>query len=150
MLNTTLSASTPNNGSFSWLVPANQTVGSNYRIRITSIETPTITGLSVADFTIAPPPVYYATMDTNPGWTLGTSWAYGKPTGGEQDTFGGSDPTSGQNGTNVIGYRLDGDYEANISSTRWATTPAINCTGRQNVKLRFDPSFMQLAADGKL
>jgi len=136
-LSTTISASSPNDNSFAWSIPANQTLGTNYRIRITSVETPAATDVSFTDFSIVPPPIYYASMDTNPGWTLDTSWAYGVPTGAGQDGYGGPDPTSGQNGTNVIGYRLDGDYEPDIAATRWATTPAINCTGRQNVKLSF-------------
>jgi hypothetical protein len=76
-------------------------------------------------------------MDINPGWTLDTGWAYGVPTGANQDGKGNVDPTSGQNGANVIGYKLDGDYEASIPSTRYAKTAAINCVGYQNVRLGF-------------
>jgi M6 family metalloprotease-like protein len=137
VLSSTIAASTTNDGSHSWSIPTNQTPGSNYRIRITSVETPGTFDQSFADFTIVPPPIYYASMDTNPGWTLDTGWAYGQPTGAGQDAYGGPDPTSGQNGPNVIGYRLDGDYEASLTSTRWATTPVINCSGNENVTLSF-------------
>ena len=156
---TTLSSSTPNNGSYSWTIPAGQTPGTNYRIRITSVETPIDTDFSFADFTIAPSPFYYATMDTNPGWTLGTGWAYGAPTGAGQDLNGNLDPTSGFNGPNVIGYQLTGDYEVNISATRWVTTQAINCSARKNVKLSFqrwlgverstyDHAYIQVSKNG--
>ncbi len=94
----------------------------------------------IAQFTVNPPVIYQANMDTNPGWSFShPSWAYGQPTGANQDGHGGPDPTSGFSGANVIGYRLDGDYEANIpiNDNRWATTPAINCSAYSNVNLSF-------------
>lgn len=133
----TITASTPNDGSFDWSIPVFQPVGSMFRIRISSVETPATFDESFADFSILPEPAYTANMGTNPGWTLGTSWAYGQPTGAGQDGYGAPDPTSGATGSNVIGYRLDGDYEGSIGSTRWATTPAINCSNRSNVILSF-------------
>ena len=51
-----------------------------------------------------PDVIYWANMDTNPGWTLEGDWAYGKPTGGGRLFF--KDPTSGSTGLNVIGYNL--------------------------------------------
>ncbi|HEX5789717.1 MAG TPA: Ser-Thr-rich GPI-anchored membrane family protein, partial [Luteolibacter sp.] len=134
---TTLAASTPNDGSFTWAVPADYTVGTNYRVRISSVEQPTKTDESLADFSVTVPPPYYASMNTNPGWTLGTGWAYGVPTGANQDGYGNPDPTAGFNGTSVIGYNLAGDYEASITATRWATTPAINCSTYTGCKLSF-------------
>lgn len=73
-------------------------------------------------------------FDTNPGWTLEGQWQYGKPNGGGSY---GKDPTAGHTGTNVIGYNLNGDYPNNMTTTQYATTPAIDCTGRANVRLRF-------------
>lgn len=133
-----LASGVPNSGSHAWAIPANQTLDSNYRIRITSVETPEFSDLSLAEFTITVPPAYYASMDVNPGWSFShASWAFGQPTGAGQDGYGAPDPTSGYNGPNVIGYRLDGDYEIKIGSTRWATTPAIDCSNHENVKLSF-------------
>lgn len=83
------------------------------------------------------PAIYQASMSSDPGWTLGTGWAYGQPTGADPDTYGQPDPTSGFTGPNVIGYNLTGDYDASLAATRWATTPAINCSGRKNVMLSF-------------
>ena len=37
----------------------------------------------------------------------------------------------------MIGYNLTGDYERGITSTRWATTPAMDCSNYANVRLRF-------------
>lgn len=137
VLTSTIAADTPNDGSHSWTIPSDQSLGSNYRVRISSLIDGSKTDESVSDFSITLPPIYYASMDTNPGWTLGTGWGYGQPTGAGQDTYGNPDPASGYNGANAIGYRLDGDYEGGITATRWATTPAINCSNYQNVKLNF-------------
>jgi len=133
-----IATNTPNDGSHSWAIPSGQALGADYRIRVTSVETPARSDTSFANFTILIPPIYYVSMDTNPGWTFShLGWSWGQPTGEEQDGHGSPDPTSGYNGTNVIGYRLDGDYDASISTTRWATTPSMNCSGRQNVTLSF-------------
>lgn len=107
------------------------------------------TGESIQDrytatFHVNPPLIRYDNMNTNPGWTFSANnpvngWAWGQPTGGTgyQSNYGINDPTSGYNGTNVIGYNLTGDYERGITATRWATTPAMNCSNYENVRLRF-------------
>ena len=46
-------ASTLNDGILDWVVPAEQTLGSDYRVSVTSIDYPTITDSSNADFAIA-------------------------------------------------------------------------------------------------
>ena len=151
--------STPNNGAYNWSVPANQAVGSNYQIRISSIETTELADLSSSFFSITDPPAYFADMDPNPGWDFShSSWEYGIPTGGGQDANGHPDPSSGVTGDYVIGYRLDGDYEENVSPTRWATTPAIDCSAHTNVTLSFyrwlgveggfDNAYIQVSNDG--
>ncbi|QTN32838.1 hypothetical protein HZ994_11025 [Akkermansiaceae bacterium] len=112
-----------------------------------------------ADFSITPPPIYLASMAADPGWSLDAGWAFGQPTGQGQDAYGNPDPTAGFNGPNVIGYRLDGDYEASLPTTRWATTPAINCSGRENTTLtyrrwlgvessQYDRAFVQVSNNG--
>ena len=83
----------------------------------------------------APQFIYYADMDTNPGWSLEGNWAWGTPTGSGGGT-GNPDPASGFTGSNVIGYNLSGDY-AQMNSTEWATTPVIDCTDKTNVTLKF-------------
>ncbi len=74
-------------------------------------------------------------MDTNPGWTTEEQWAWGQPTGGGGE-YGESDPDSGYTDLNVYGYNLGGDYPNNLSQ-KHLTTPAIDCTGRDNVHLKF-------------
>ena len=102
------------------------------------------------NFQVLPALAYYADMESDPNWTFSANnpvdgWGFGQPTGGSGPTDGSSyntgygvaDPTSGYNGPNVIGYNLGGDYERGISTTRWATTPVIDCSAHENVKLRF-------------
>ncbi|MCX5634538.1 MAG: M6 family metalloprotease domain-containing protein [Planctomycetota bacterium] len=81
--------------------------------------------------------IYLANMDTNPGWTLDSLWEWGTPTGSGGGYGGKRDPKAGYTGTNVVGYNLLGDYENSITSTRWAKTPAIDCTNQTAVTLTF-------------
>lgn len=102
--------------------------------------------------------LYFANMDTNPGWTLDSQWQWGAPTGAGGQ-YGEPDPTAGYTGTKVVGYNLSGDYANSISSTRLATTPAINCTNYTSVTLTFyrwlnverstyDHAYIEVSNDG--
>ncbi|MFM7182849.1 MAG: tandem-95 repeat protein [Verrucomicrobiales bacterium] len=53
VLNSTITSSTANSGSFAWSIPSGLANGNNYKIRITSIESPTISAQSAGDFSIA-------------------------------------------------------------------------------------------------
>jgi hypothetical protein len=81
-----------------------------------------------------PAVLYSADMNTDPGWALDAGWAYGTPAGS-------SDPPQANTGANRIGYNLTitdyGNYENNLTGTRYATTGAINCTGYLDVQLKF-------------
>jgi len=72
-------------------------------------------------------------MDTNPGWSTQGQWSFGVPLGGGSHC---GDPTSGHTGTNVYGYNLSGDY-ANNMPAYYLTTTALDCSGYENVTLRF-------------
>jgi len=50
-----INSSTANDKSHSWLIPSNQPIGSDYKIRISSIDTPEIEGYSPSPFTISKP-----------------------------------------------------------------------------------------------
>jgi len=97
-----------------------------------------INGLSLeqewaGDFSCKIKQLYHASMDTDPGWTLdGSWWAYGTPVGSA------GDPTD----RDLIGYNNTtsingGCYPNNMGSTEWATTPAIDCSGRNSVIMSF-------------
>lgn len=78
-----------------------------------------------------PVPLYSANMTSNPGWTLGTHWTYGKPNYG-------SGPKVGFTGDNVIGHSMSGDYQKGITTATYATTPLItNAAGASSLTLRF-------------
>jgi hypothetical protein len=53
ILSATISLDTPDTGSFSWTVPQSQSLGSNYRIRISSNSLSDVFDESDGDFTIA-------------------------------------------------------------------------------------------------
>lgn len=77
-----------------------------------------------------PTVIYSANMDSNPGWTLDSQWQYGTP------AEGSTGPTGGYTGTKVIAYNLTGNYANNLT-TKYATTPSIDCTGKSSLILHF-------------
>jgi len=67
--------------SLDWTVPANQTPGSDYQIKITSTTTATISGISAGNFTIdASPAVTVTTPTGGENWAAGSTqtinWTY--------------------------------------------------------------------------
>jgi hypothetical protein len=73
--------------------------------------------------------LYSADMATDPGWTFTGLWAYG--------SGASPDPTAARTTPNTwVGYNLGGNYEKGMPE-RFATTPAINCTGYTGVTLSF-------------
>ncbi|MFH0909528.1 MAG: Calx-beta domain-containing protein, partial [bacterium] len=81
---------------------------------------------------IPPPPevIHSFPLDADPGWTTQGQWAFGVPQG-----LGG-DPSSGHTGAHVYGYNLAGAY-ANGIPEYFLTTPALDCSGYENVTLSF-------------
>ncbi|MDH4203568.1 MAG: M6 family metalloprotease domain-containing protein [Phycisphaerae bacterium] len=82
--------------------------------------------------------IYSANMDIDPGWTYDGNkfeWRWGVPVGSGGD-YGNPDPTSGYTGSNVVGYDLTGDY-GTLSTIKWTTTGAIDCTDQTGVTLSF-------------
>ncbi|MFO7991133.1 MAG: hypothetical protein R6U61_02425 [Thermoplasmata archaeon] len=78
-------------------------------------------------------------FESENGWTFsGGEWERDVPQGlGGSD--GNPDPGSAYEGTCVLGYDLtsDGDYESSISTTHWATSPIIDCAGKDGISLSF-------------
>ena len=87
-----------------------------------------------ASVVVVPDAIYYASMDSDPGWTLDEDWAWGDPNG--HGSWSG-DPVDAHTGDNVLGYALDDDYADNLTETRYATTGAIDCSGYKNIRLSF-------------
>jgi len=95
--------------------------------------------------------IYRADLNSAPGWSLEGDWAYGQPLGNA------GDPSSGYDGSNVIGYNLSGTYPKRASAA-YATTPAIDCSSStESVVLRFkrwlgiksgDSALVQVSTNG--
>ena len=150
---------TPRTGTYRILPPGPQWAGTDagvYEVLMVSNQVADVEGAWVpagllGAFTCNVPRVAYAAgLDVDPGWTLDTGWAFGKPTGSS------GDPSSGFTGTNVIGYILTGRYARNTAA-RTATTPAINCSGASAVTVGFrrwlgvrsgDTAQLQVSRDG--
>ncbi len=83
--------------------------------------------------------VFEDDFESDKGWVIsGGLWERGIPLGlgGEELQYPVPDPTEGCNGPNVLGYNLAGDYENNLPETP-VTSPAINCSGLENIHLQF-------------
>jgi hypothetical protein len=52
VLNATLAASEPSDGAFSWTIPGTQATGSDYKVRVTSLDNASVTDESDANFTV--------------------------------------------------------------------------------------------------
>lgn len=103
-LDTTISASTANDGSYDWPVPIGQNLGTDYQIRISSLETPSQYDNSDADFSIIAQPTSI-TLDYSESFESGLGdWAqsatdtldWTRDSGGTPS--GGTGPTTGQDG----------------------------------------------------
>jgi hypothetical protein len=91
--------------------------------------------------------VYSDNFATNKGWTgLGGpgEWSLDMARGGTgDDSYGGPDPSNDHSPTSdnrLLGNDLtssDGDYEANIGSTQWVTSPVVDCSSMIGVTLEF-------------
>ncbi|MEO1129591.1 MAG: proprotein convertase P-domain-containing protein [Planctomycetota bacterium] len=95
---------------------------------------------------------YSFPLDSDPGWTTEGQWAWGMPTGAEDD------PSGGATGDNCYGYNLDGDYANNIPEYT-LTMPALDLSDYTNVQLKFwrwlgvesssfDQAALEMSTDG--
>jgi YD repeat-containing protein len=84
VVNSTISASTPIGGdgwgSYSWAIPAGQTTGTDYRIRVTSTSNSAYVDTSDTDFAVVPPNITVSVPNNYEYWSAGTtqtiSWSY--------------------------------------------------------------------------
>lgn len=92
--------------------------------------------------------VFFDDFSSNLGWTgLGgdAEWTIGAAAGGRgNDNYGGPDPSTDHSpgsDNGVMGNDLTpgtgGDYNPNINSTCWITSPVIDCSDYFNVRLKF-------------
>ncbi|MFO1528231.1 MAG: zinc-dependent metalloprotease family protein [Kiritimatiellia bacterium] len=99
---------------------------------VADVESAFVAPVILGTFTVnVPRRLYFAGMDTNPGWTLDTGWQYGAAVG----TTGG-DPAAGYTGANVTGFVIGGNYTSNLA-VKYATAPPVDCSGATSVTLQF-------------
>lgn len=112
------------NGTYAVFMRSNQ---------VADVQGATVLAGQLGQFQVSVPvALYFAGMDTDPGWTLDPQWQYGTP---NYPTSSGG-PTGGFTGSKIIAYNLSGNYVNNLS-VKYATTPAINCSGSAALTLRF-------------
>jgi len=75
-------------------------------------------------------------LDTDPGWTRGGQWQFGKPTGQGGTAYGNHDPTGGHTGQNVFGVNLSGDYDTTVGGPYSLLAGPFDLRGYENVHLR--------------
>ncbi len=87
---------------------------------------------TLGQFTVAVPrAVYFASMETNPGWTFQSQWQYGRPT-----YTASTAPKAGFTGSNIVAFNLAGNYPNSLAIS-YATTPVIDCRNETALTLRF-------------
>ncbi len=72
VLESTISANAVNNGTYSWTIPTTQTLGTDYRVKITALGDATITSQSATNFTISAMPTLTVTAPNG-----GEQWMQG-------------------------------------------------------------------------
>ncbi len=122
-----IGADTLNDRVYSWTLP-NDASGQNYTVRISSLDG-SISDTSDAVFSIKSV-IYDNNMDTNPGYTMDSSWEFGSPYG-DNTEYGGAD--AAYTGTNVYDTNLDGV----MNTTGYLTSTAFDCSEYKDVELSF-------------
>jgi hypothetical protein len=83
-------------------------------------------------------PIWSDDFSTDKGWSFDSGWSRGQAVYSSCEK--GADPADDHTATSddmIIGYAIGGCYENDISSTLWATSPIINCSGYTGVHLTF-------------
>ncbi|MCH7772536.1 MAG: hypothetical protein IIA49_16220, partial [Bacteroidetes bacterium] len=68
-----IAAATPSDGSFTWNIPGSVTTGSDYKIRITSVDQPILFDMSKANFTIFTGGITVSSPNGSESWQAGGS-----------------------------------------------------------------------------
>jgi uncharacterized repeat protein (TIGR02543 family) len=99
-------------------------------------------------------------LDTDPGWALGKSWAFGLPRGKGGREGGFPDPLRGHTGSSVLGYNLKGDYKNRMKVPSYLTTAAFDCSLLSATEVRYrrwlnverlpaDRAAIEVSTDGR-
>lgn len=84
ILNRVITSSTPNDGSYSWYIPSTQTLGTDYKIKVTSTGNSAYTDSSNYNFAISGPKITVSSPNGGEYWTRSSTrtikWSsYGNP-----------------------------------------------------------------------
>jgi outer membrane protein assembly factor BamB len=167
VLNSTIIASTPNTGSFNWTVPANQAVGTDYQIMVSTVADATVKSQSAANFAVTVK--QNGSGLANSAWPMrghdllhtGSSPYTGPATAAQKWAFTTgnkiwSSPAIGADGTIYLGSNDKKFYAINPDGTqRWTFTtgglvrsvPAIGTDGTVYVG-SWDKKFYAINPDG--
>ncbi len=74
-LDSTIIASTPNDGTHSWTIPTGQLPAADYKVRISSVETPASTDTSFTNFIVTPIPSIIFSQNFDAASTFPTNWS---------------------------------------------------------------------------
>ncbi|HEX5791373.1 MAG TPA: InlB B-repeat-containing protein, partial [Luteolibacter sp.] len=127
-LNTTIAGNAGNDGSYVVVLPSSVAAATDYRIKITSVQQPSVSVMSAADFTVIAPSsnIFVTNLDTDPGFTTTGLFEYGTPISPNRTT-------AGKTGTKIY----DTDLDATCFGNNTLTTTAIDCSNHTAVNLNF-------------
>lgn len=142
-----INSSTPNDGSYNWYIPMTQTIGTDYKIKITSTSNPTYYDWSNNNFIISNPYMIVKYPNGGEVWQRGTTktitWkSYGN-TGpnvkiqllksGTPNLINSSTPNDGSYSWKIPSEQTVGsDYKIRITSTN---NPKYNDTSNNNFRI---------------
>ncbi|MCF6227987.1 MAG: Ig domain-containing protein, partial [Planctomycetes bacterium] len=151
--------------------PASGAAG-NYTFDVTVTDSATFPATSTKTVTvlIVPPPAtlpFFDDFSTDKGWQYETSWRYGTEwTRGVTQGYTATSPdrseptydnTPSSTDNFIAGHKIGLDYERDMESTVWLTSPPVDCTGVASVSLRYfrwmgvsigDTALIEISGDG--
>ncbi len=133
-LDTLITSSTANDGSYSWTVPSNKS-GSDFKVQITSLDAnPGVADESNGTFSLQPPPLLNVNFETSrslpTGWTQSGSPTWKVQTGGQT---GASHPSASHSGTNNMTLYATSTADNKVR----LFTPVFDSQGYTNLTLKF-------------
>ncbi|HWR98175.1 MAG TPA: Ser-Thr-rich GPI-anchored membrane family protein, partial [Candidatus Methanoperedens sp.] len=167
---TTIADPTPNDGNYSWSIPAGQPLGGNYTIRVTSLSQPTLFDESDAQFTISSSASIITYPVGGEVWVTGSpeviTWQLDAVPSGTVSLYlvrGQSDPSPGGQSIIILGVPNTGSFSWNIPksipsdvnyrvkleySVVVGTQEVIKTTYSDNYFTITSPSFQVLTPNG--
>jgi 5-hydroxyisourate hydrolase-like protein (transthyretin family) len=142
VVNIVIASTTPNDGAYTWTTPATQTLGTDYRVRITSTSLSSITDASNANFTITSGVLVVTSANGGENWARGIThnitWtSSGSPganvkiellkAGVVNTVIASSTPNDGAyTWTTPVTQTLGTDYRVRITSTSFSTIADVS------------------------